>query len=85
MAVPEAKAAPRDERAVIETLPRDEAEDKKVFADMKAYFASRPKVSIKTREDEWVQINGYTFIIKGGERVEVPQDVADILEETGRI
>jgi hypothetical protein len=52
---------------------------------MREYFASRPKVTVKTREDEWVQINDYVFIIKGGERVEVPVDVADILEESGRI
>jgi hypothetical protein len=52
---------------------------------MRDYFAAQKKVSIKTRQDEWVQINGYTFIIKGGERVEVPEDVANLLEESGRI
>lgn len=52
---------------------------------MRDYFASQPKVSIKTREDEWVQVNGYTFIIKKGERVDVPTDVAEMLEEAGRI
>jgi hypothetical protein len=52
---------------------------------MRDYFASQPKTSIKTRDDEWVQVNGYTFIIKKGERVDVPQDIANILEESGRI
>lgn len=52
---------------------------------MRQYFSSQPKVSIKTQEDQWVQVNGYTFIIKGGERVEVPRDIANILEESGRI
>ena len=52
---------------------------------MRDYYATQPKVTIKTRDDEWVQVNGYTFIIKGGVRVEVPKDIADILEEAGRI
>lgn len=64
------------------------AEDKEAAhtaENMRAYFASRPKVSVKTKEDEWVQVNAYTFIIKKGERVEVPDDIARILEESGRI
>lgn len=63
----------------------EEREDKNTEYRMRDYFASRPKVSIKTREDEWVQVNGYTFIIKKGERVEVPVDIAELLEESGRI
>jgi hypothetical protein len=63
----------------------EERQDKFTENTMREYFASRPKVTIKTREDEWVQVNGYTFIIQAGQRVEVPQDVADILEEAGRI
>jgi len=66
-----------------------EGEDAKVQAAtydyMKAYYAAQPRVSIKCQEDQWVQVNGYTFIIKGGERVMVPKDIADLLEEAGRI
>jgi hypothetical protein len=63
----------------------DEKAQTATFDYMKAYFAAQPKVSVKCQEDQWVQVNGYTFIIKGGERVQVPQGVADILEESGRI
>jgi hypothetical protein len=63
----------------------EEREDKNTEHRMRDYFASQPKVSIKTREDEWVQVNGYTYIIKKGERVEVPVDIANLLEESGRI
>lgn len=63
----------------------DAHEEQQELARMRDYFAARPKVTIKTREDERVQINGYVFIIKAGERVEVPVDVANILEESGRI
>ena len=52
---------------------------------MREYFAGQKKVSIKTQKDEWVQVNGFTFIIKGGERVEVPEDIAKILDDAGRI
>lgn len=46
---------------------------------------AQPKVSVKLQEDTYVGINGYPFLIKGKERVSVPQQVADILEEAGRI
>ncbi len=52
---------------------------------MRDYFAGRPKVAVKTKADESVQVNGYTFIVKGGERVNVPVDVADLLEAAGLI
>jgi len=52
---------------------------------MRDYYKAQPKVSIKCAEDQWVQVNGYTFIIKGGQRVEVPKDIADLLEASGRI
>ena len=52
---------------------------------MRDYYAAQPRVSVRPLNDEWVQVNGYTFIIKGGERVEVPRDIADMLEESGRI
>jgi hypothetical protein len=64
---------------------KEAREDALAENKMRDYYASQPKVSIKTREDEWVQVNGYTFIIKAGERVDVPKDIADILEESGRI
>lgn len=52
---------------------------------MRDHFAAQKKVSVKCQKDEWVQVNGYTFIIKGGERVEVPEQIAQILDEAGRI
>jgi len=48
-----------------------------------------PKLSKQGRHDPEddiavpVTINGYTFRIKRGERVTVPQAVADILDESG--
>lgn len=52
---------------------------------MQDYFAKQKKISIKTRQDEWVQVNGYTYIVKGGERVEVPEDIAKLLDRAGKI
>ena len=63
----------------------EDRQDKFTETTMRDYFAAQKKVSIKTREDEWVQVNGYTFIIKKGERVDVPEDIARMLDEAGRI
>ncbi len=35
--------------------------------------------------DETVQINGYTYVIKRGEEVEVPESVHAVLQEAGRL
>jgi hypothetical protein len=64
---------------------KEAREDKRTEDTMRDYFASQKKVSVKTSKDEWVQVNGYTYIIKGGDRVDVPLDIATILEEAGRI
>ena len=84
MATPSNPVTPKPAPAMVPTA-QDDAEAAATFEFMKKHYASQPKVSIKTREDEWVQVNGYTFIIKANERVEVPKDIADILEESGRI
>lgn len=63
----------------------EERADAFTEATMRDYYATQKRVSIKCANDEWVQVNGYTFIIKKGERVEVPSDIANILEESGRI
>lgn len=63
----------------------DAAKDKMTEEYMRDYYDKQEKVSVKTREDEWVQVNGYTFIIKKDTRVSVPKDIAQILEDAGRI
>ena len=71
--------------ALSDTSSEDAKADKFTENTMRDYFAAQKKVSIRPLEDQWVQVNGYTFIIKGGERVDVPEDIARILEESGRI
>ena len=51
---------------------------------MRDKFAAEPKIRIRLAEDARVQINGYTFEIKGKVPVEVPESVATILEQSGR-
>lgn len=54
-------------------------------------LAEQPKRTIKLRKDsnpkapnyETVQINGYTYMIKKGEMVEVPEEVYNILVRAG--
>jgi hypothetical protein len=47
-------------------------------------FAAMPKVRVRTTEDVRVQINGYTFQIKGKTPIEVPSLVAEVLDQSGR-
>lgn len=50
---------------------------------MRDLFAAQKKVSVRLAEDTRVQINGYTFLIKGKTTVEVPESVAEVLENAG--
>jgi alanine racemase len=76
---------PATASAVDETVEEDAKNDKMSIEYMRQHFAKQDRVSIKCAEDQWVQINNYTFAIKKGERVMVPQDVFDILDQAGRI
>ena len=77
--------APVTEKPESGAVSAEVLEDLVTEETMRAYYAAQPKVSIRTKEDQWVQTKGYTFIIKGGERVDVPKGIAEILEESGRI
>lgn len=63
---------------------------------IKEALDSQPKVRIKLYQvpkdssdekwpDEYVHINGYGYQIKRGETVEVPETVAEVLEQAGRL
>jgi hypothetical protein len=50
-----------------------------------AALKAQPKVKIRVPEDTRVQINGYGMYIAAKQWVEVPQQVAELLEEAGRL
>lgn len=54
---------------------------------MRDYYKTSPRVRVKIRNegDVPVQINGYTFVIQSNVAVDVPEDVATLLEEAGYI
>lgn len=54
---------------------------------MRDYFKAQPRVRVKVHNDADVpvQVNGYTFIVQAGVPVDVPEDVAKLLEEAGYI
>lgn len=87
--MPSSVATDVDKPKPLPSLSDHESADKKAEADlmtkMRDYFASQKKVTVKVREQAWVQVNGYTFIIEPDQRVEVPSDVADLLEARGLI
>ena len=60
------------------------------FTKMREHFASQPRVKVRlakddVRGDQLVKINGYAFYIQRGVSVEVPEGVAEILEQAGLI
>ena len=50
-----------------------------------AVLNAQPKVRVRLHEDRQFVINGYTFIVKGGEPVNVPEQIAEMVEERFRI
>lgn len=52
---------------------------------VKRQLASEPKVRIRLMNDEVVNKNGYMVQIQGKQWVEVPQSIAEILEQAGRM
>ena len=63
----------------------DKARHRSDIAKTQADLKKQKKVVVRVQEDTYVGINGYGFRIKGKTKVEVPEQVADILEEAGRI
>lgn len=54
---------------------------------MRDKFAKEPRVRVKVHNDGpvSVQVNGYSFLIREGIAVEVPESVADLLDAAGYI
>lgn len=54
---------------------------------MREVFSKQKRVRVKVRNDGPVpvQVNGYTFLIRENVPVEVPEQVAEILEDAGYI
>lgn len=64
--------------------------------EIKRILSEQPKRTIKLYQvpenstdnplpDEFVSINGYPFVIKRGVNVDVPETVAEVLEQAGRL
>jgi hypothetical protein len=55
---------------------------------MREHFRKQRRVTIRVPKEageQFVQINGYSFQIQPGVKVEVPEAVAQVLEEAGVI
>ncbi len=72
-----------------------EAEMEAIAKDTGEVLAAQPKKKVKLYQvpdseskklpDETAQINGYTYVIKRGVEVEVPESVYEVLEHAGRM
>lgn len=88
MADSEVISAPQSVATEITGADRKVAEGRQ--ARMREIFAKQPKRKIRISKELWghetfVGINGYRFQIMNGVRVEVPEQVAQLLEDMGRI
>ena len=84
-----AAAAAELERQTAAAVPGTSGGEAKVQVHksqvMKAHLAKQPKVRVRLQRDTVVVMNGHTIHIQGGHSVMVPQQVAELLEESGRI
>lgn len=80
-AVPEANATPK---AVATAAAGGHTSMLNIMRDK---FAAEPRVRVKCKNDGpvSVQVNGYSFLIREDVWVEVPESVAQILDEAGYI
>lgn len=65
--------------------PSEIAGDRAQLEHMREYFNAQPKRRVRCRNDEYVSVNGYSFFIKANEWVNVPEDIAQMLEDGDRI
>lgn len=91
--IPNPKSVPSDEPVIVapavEPVPQTNPEIARMSTldKMRDYFkaSKRVRVKIKNEGDVPVQINGYTFVVQSNVAVDVPEDVATLLEEAGYI
>ena len=63
----------------------DEKVHKNVYTATRAALMAQPKVRVRLREETFVSVNGVNFQLGSKEWLDVPEQVADILAEAGRI
>ena len=81
MATVEAVREPKPRPTPINTVTRESEAQR-----MKEHFAAQKKVKVRIRPEDgeqWVQVNGYTFLIQPGEWVKVPEQIYEMLVEKG--
>lgn len=86
---PSAPQVAADEPAAPEVPADVDASDMRtgdvVRGSTRAALMAQPKVRVRLREDTFVAVNGYPFRLAGREWIEVPQTVAEILEQGDRL
>ena len=88
-----AKSAPSEAPAVEVVAPAPAPSDalpgekdrESMLAIMRKKFAAEKRVTVRLRNDGdvFVQVNGYSFLIKPNVKVDVPESLIPLLEEAG--
>lgn len=70
---------------VAEAVSDSEEAQRSMLNIMADKFASEKRVSVKVRNDGdvFLQVNGYSFLIKPNVKVEVPESIVPLLEDAG--
>lgn len=73
--------------ATPEVVSASEEAQRSLLNVMRDKFAAEKRVPVKIRNDGdvFVQVQGYSFLIKPNVKVEVPESLVPILEEAGYI
>lgn len=77
--------APQVVLAPVPSGPEQNREHASQIDKMRDHFASQPKRRIRVQEEQFLQVNGYSFRIMPGDFVHVPEQIAQMLEDSGRI
>jgi hypothetical protein len=85
---PEATAASPDVPAEVAekaSLSAGEEAQRSMLNIMRDKFKNEKRVTVKVRNDSdvFLQVNGYSFLIKPNTKVEVPESIVPLLEDAG--
>lgn len=70
----------------VEGVPgSDEKVFKNIYERTRAHLMAQPRQRIRLQEETFVSINGVNFKLPKKEWLDVPEQIADILAESGRI
>lgn len=63
----------------------DEASFKSTYQRQRDFLMAQPRTRIRVQEETFVSVNGVNFVLEPKVWLDVPEQIAEILAEAGRI